>query len=69
MLTTFPDHHSRLVILRSPLLEADLTNGEHILTLLANWQKGDDVIVHPSVQGDKVKELFGDNVKTVYVSS
>lgn len=33
-----------------------------------NWNKGDDVIVHPSVQGDKVKELFGDDVKTVYVS-
>ena len=26
------------------------------------------VIVHPSVQGEKVKELFGDNVETVYVS-
>jgi hypothetical protein len=26
------------------------------------------VIVHPSVQGEKVKELFGDDVETVYVS-
>ena len=24
--------------------------------------------MHPSVQGDKVKELFGDDVDTVYVS-
>lgn len=38
-----------------------------LIPTVANWQKGDDVIVHPSVQGEKVKELFGDNVKTVYV--
>lgn len=24
--------------------------------------------MHPSVQGEKVKELFGDDVETVYVS-
>ncbi|KAK6905265.1 thiol-specific antioxidant protein 3 [Kwoniella mangroviensis CBS 8886] len=36
------------------------------ITTPANWKKGDDVIVHPSVQGEKVKELFGDDVKTVY---
>ncbi|KAL7418684.1 peroxiredoxin 1 [Cryptotrichosporon argae] len=36
------------------------------ITTPANWQKGDKVIVHPSVQGEKVKELFGDNVDTVY---
>ena len=34
----------------------------------ADWNRGDRVIVHPSVQGEKVKELFGDNVETVYVS-
>ena len=38
------------------------------ITTPANWKKGEDVIVHPSVQGEKVKELFGDDVKTVYVS-
>lgn len=38
------------------------------ITTPANWNKGEDVIVHPSVQGEKVKELFGDDVKTVYVS-
>lgn len=32
----------------------------------SNWQPGDKVIVHPSVQGEKVKELFGDDVETVY---
>ncbi|KAL1413238.1 peroxiredoxin 1 [Vanrija albida] len=31
-----------------------------------NWNKGDKVIVHPSVQGEKVKELFGDDVEVVY---
>ena len=36
------------------------------ITTPANWQKGDKVIVHPSVQGEKVKELFGDKVETVY---
>ncbi|WWC85860.1 uncharacterized protein L201_000727 [Kwoniella dendrophila CBS 6074] len=39
---------------------------KHKITTPANWQKGDDVIVHPSVQGEKVKELFGDDVRTVY---
>jgi hypothetical protein len=38
------------------------------ITTPANWQPGQKVIVHPSVQGEKVKELFGDNVETVYVS-
>lgn len=39
---------------------------KHKITTPANWNKGDKVIVHPSVQGDKVKELFGDDVETVY---
>ncbi|WWC58177.1 uncharacterized protein I303_100713 [Kwoniella dejecticola CBS 10117] len=39
---------------------------KHKITTPANWKKGDDVIIHPSVQGEKVKELFGDDVKTVY---
>ena len=38
------------------------------ITTPANWKRGDKVIVHPSVQGAKVKELFGDKVETVYVS-
>jgi hypothetical protein len=37
------------------------------ITTPANWQPGEKVIVHPSVQGEKVKELFGDKVETVYV--
>ncbi|WWD22539.1 hypothetical protein CI109_107032 [Kwoniella shandongensis] len=36
------------------------------ITTPANWQPGEKVIVHPSVQGEKVKELFGDDVDTVY---
>ncbi|WVF65946.1 hypothetical protein IAT40_000684 [Kwoniella sp. CBS 6097] len=36
------------------------------ITTPANWQPGQKVIVHPSVQGEKVKELFGDDVQTVY---
>ncbi|WVQ80935.1 hypothetical protein IAT38_003042 [Cryptococcus sp. DSM 104549] len=36
------------------------------ITTPANWQPGEKVIVHPSVQGEKVKELFGDDVQTVY---
>ncbi|GFZ51985.1 1-Cys peroxiredoxin [Saitozyma sp. JCM 24511] len=36
------------------------------ITTPANWQPGEKVIVHPSVQGEKVKELFGDKVETVY---
>ncbi|WVN89218.1 uncharacterized protein L203_104436 [Cryptococcus depauperatus CBS 7841] len=39
---------------------------KHKITTPANWKQGDDVIVHPSVQGEQVKELFGDHVKTVY---
>ena len=39
---------------------------KHKITTPANWQPGDKVIVHPSVQGEKVKELFGDDVETVY---
>lgn len=41
------------------------------ITTPANWRVGggdDKVIIHPSVQGEKVKELFGDDVETVYVS-
>lgn len=36
------------------------------ITTPANWTPGDKVIVHPSVQGEAVKELFGDNVETVF---
>lgn len=36
------------------------------ITTPANWTPGDKVIVHPSVQGDQVKELFGDQVETVF---
>jgi len=36
------------------------------VTTPADWVPGQDVIVHPSVQGDKVKELFGDDVKMVF---
>ncbi|ORX34816.1 putative thioredoxin peroxidase [Kockovaella imperatae] len=42
------------------------------ITTPANWKVDfngkteERVIVHPSVQGEKVKELFGDNVETVY---
>ncbi|WVR03580.1 hypothetical protein IAU60_000572 [Kwoniella sp. DSM 27419] len=36
------------------------------ITTPANWKQGDKVIVHPSVQGDKVQELFGNDVETVY---
>jgi len=36
------------------------------ITTPANWTPGQKVIVHPSVQGEKVKELFGDDVDTVY---
>ncbi|KAK8845590.1 hypothetical protein IAR55_006306 [Kwoniella newhampshirensis] len=36
------------------------------ITTPANWQPGEKVIVHPSVQSEKVKELFGDDVDTVY---
>ncbi len=42
------------------------------ITTPANWRTPggtDKVIVHPSVQGEKVKELFGDDVEVVYVSS
>ncbi|TXT16060.1 hypothetical protein VHUM_00563 [Vanrija humicola] len=39
---------------------------KHKITTPANWNKGDKVIVHPSVQGEKVKELFGDDVEVVY---
>lgn len=41
------------------------------ITTPANWHTPggpDKVIIHPSVQGDKVKELFGDDVEVVYVS-
>jgi len=30
------------------------------VTTPANWKQGDDVIVHPSIDDDKAKELFGD---------
>lgn len=42
---------------------------ENITDMGQNWQPGEKVIVHPSVQGEKVKELFGDDVETVYVSA
>ncbi|CAD6893509.1 unnamed protein product [Tilletia controversa] len=33
---------------------------KHKITTPVNWQKGDKVIVHPSVQGEDVKKLFPD---------
>lgn len=33
---------------------------KHRITTPVNWQKGDKVIIHPSVQGDDVKRLFPD---------
>ncbi|BEI86099.1 hypothetical protein CcaverHIS002_0603860 [Cutaneotrichosporon cavernicola] len=39
------------------------------ITTPANWRTPggtEKVIVHPSVQGEKVKELFGDDVEVVY---
>lgn len=33
---------------------------KHKVTTPVNWQKGDKVIIHPSVQGDDVKRLFPD---------
>ncbi|ODN88064.1 thiol-specific antioxidant protein 3 [Cryptococcus wingfieldii CBS 7118] len=36
------------------------------ITTPADGKEVDKVIVHPSVQGEKVKELFGDDVETVY---
>ncbi|WVQ80169.1 hypothetical protein IAT38_002274 [Cryptococcus sp. DSM 104549] len=33
----------------------------------ANWQPGEKVIIHPMIKGPKVKELFGDDVETVYL--
>lgn len=49
---------------------------KHRITTPANWgipdpktgQVEERVIVHPSVQGEEVKQLFGDDVQTVYVS-
>lgn len=47
------------------------------ITTPANWhipdpktgQVEERVIVHPSVQGEEVKQLFGEDVETVYVST
>lgn len=33
---------------------------KHRVTTPVNWQKGDKVIIHPSVQGDDVNRLFPD---------
>lgn len=44
---------------------------KHKITTPANWHLPggpDKVIIHPSVQGEQVKELFGDDVETVFVS-
>lgn len=40
------------------------TGDKHRVTTPINWVPGDDVIVHPSVKGDEVKQLFP-NVKIV----
>lgn len=50
--------------------------GKYRITTPANWHIPDPktgkieerVIVHPSVQGEEVKLLFGEDVETVYVS-
>ncbi|ODN96285.1 hypothetical protein I350_08302 [Cryptococcus amylolentus CBS 6273] len=49
------------------------STGRNFPEILRNWhvptkdgKEVDKVIVHPSVQGEKVKELFGDDVETVY---
>ncbi|KAK1763004.1 thioredoxin-like protein [Phialemonium atrogriseum] len=34
------------------------TGDKHKITTPINWTPGDDVIVHPSIQGEKAKELF-----------
>jgi alkyl hydroperoxide reductase subunit AhpC len=41
---------------------------KHKVVTPADWKRGDPVIIHNSVQGDQVKELFGDDVNAVYVS-
>lgn len=33
---------------------------KHRITTPVNWQKGDDVIVHPTVSNDEAKTLFPD---------
>ena len=33
---------------------------KHRITTPVNWNKGDDVIVHPSVSNDEAKALFPD---------
>ena len=39
---------------------------QYKITTPANWQPGEKVIIAPPVQGEQVKELFGDDVETVY---
>lgn len=34
--------------------------------MLTLFPSGDKVIVHPSVQGEQVQKLFGDDVEVVY---
>ena len=40
------------------ILDSLQTGDKHRVTTPINWTPGDDVIVHPSVKGDQVKQLF-----------
>lgn len=40
------------------ILDSLQTGDKHKVTTPINWIPGDDVIVHPTIQGDKAKELF-----------
>lgn len=42
------------------VLDSLQTGDKQRITTPINWVPGDDVIVHPSVQGDEVKRLFPD---------
>ncbi|CAO1626102.1 unnamed protein product [Jaminaea pallidilutea] len=42
------------------VIDALQLSDKHRVTTPVNWQKGDKVIIHPSVQGDDVSRLFPD---------
>lgn len=49
------DHHAPA----HSLSPSSLPPGDkYRVTTPVNWQKGEKVIIHPSVQGDEVKKLF-----------
>jgi alkyl hydroperoxide reductase subunit AhpC len=60
LIITYPASTGRNVDEIFRVIDSLQLGDKHRITTPANWKKGGDVIVHPSVNNDEAKKLFGE---------